>query len=120
MKKHLFTCNLVIVGSLLIGCSSLDQLPFVYKPDVHQGTIITQEMVDQLKLGMTRQQVQFVLGSPPIADPFHTDRWDYVEAIKPGGKRLKSRRMTMFFEGNQLVAIEGDWQPRPSTEQHDG
>lgn len=120
MKKHLFMCSSIVVASLLSGCTSLDKLPFVYKPDVHQGTIITQEMVDQLKLGMTRQQVQFVLGSPPIADPFHTDRWDYVEAFKPGGKHLKSRRVTIFFEGNQLAAIKGDWQPSSSIEQHDG
>lgn len=115
MKRPL-TLSLIVAGSLLGGCS-IDSLPFVYKPDIHQGTIITQDMVDQLRIGMTRRQVQFVLGSPPLVDPFHADRWDYIEAVKPGGKPLQSRRMTVFFENDRLAAIEGDWQPQPAESQ---
>jgi outer membrane protein assembly factor BamE len=118
MKRPL-TFSLIVAGSLLGGCS-IDSLPFVYKPDIHQGTILTQEMVDQLRLGMTRRQVQFVLGSPPLADPFHADRWDYIEAVKPGGKRFQSRRMTVFFDNDRLAAIEGDWQPQSPAARQDG
>jgi outer membrane protein assembly factor BamE len=103
--------SLIIASSLLGGCA-LDSLPFVYKPDIKQGTILTQEMVDQLRLGMTRRQVQFVLGSPPLVDPFHTDRWDYIEAIKRGGGDLQSKRVTVFFDNDRLVAVEGDLKPR--------
>jgi len=103
--------GLIIVGSLAGGCA-LDNLPFVYKPDIHQGIILTQEMVDQLRLGMPRRQVQFVLGSPPLVDPFHSNRWDYVEAVKPGGADLKSRRVTVFFDNDRLVAVEGDLRPQ--------
>src|SRR5690606_2397947 len=103
--------GLIVVASLCGGCA-LDSLPFVYKPDIHQGTIITQEMVDQLRPGMSRRQVQFLLGSPPLVDPFTRDRWDYIEAVKPGGGELNSKRVTVFFENDRLVAVEGDLQPR--------
>src|SRR5699024_1435850 len=99
--------GLIIVGSLVSGCS-IDSLPFVYKPDIHQGTILNQENADQLRLGMTRRQVQFVLGSPPLVDPFHSDRWDYIEATRPGGGKFQSQRLTVFFEEDRLVAVEGD------------
>lgn len=111
MRRPL-TLSLIVAGSLLLGGCSIDSLPFVYKPDIHQGTILTQEMVDQLRVGMTRRQVQFVLGSPPLVDPFHVDRWDYIEAVKPGGKQLESRRVTVFFENDRLTSIEGDMLPR--------
>lgn len=103
--------GLIIVSSLVGGCT-LDSLPFVYKPDIQQGTILTQEMVDQLRLGMTRRQVQFVLGSPPLVDPFKTDRWDYIQAVKPGGDDFKSKRVTVFFDNDRLVAVEGDLLPQ--------
>jgi outer membrane protein assembly factor BamE (lipoprotein component of BamABCDE complex) len=55
-----------------------------YRPDVHQGNIITQEMVDKLKPGMTRRQVAFVMGEPVVRDPFNPDRWDYVYSVQVG------------------------------------
>jgi outer membrane protein assembly factor BamE len=103
--------SLIIAGGLAGGCS-VDSLPFVYKPDIHQGTILSQQAVDQLRAGMTRQQVQFLLGSPSLVDPFHPDRWDYVEAKKPGGEDLRSRRVTVFFQQDRLAAVEGDLLPQ--------
>ncbi|MFQ5760576.1 MAG: outer membrane protein assembly factor BamE, partial [Acidiferrobacterales bacterium] len=49
----------------------------IYRPEVQQGNVVTQEMVSQLKIGMSRRQVRFLLGTPLIEDPFHQDRWDY-------------------------------------------
>ncbi len=103
--------GLTLTIGLLGGCS-VDSLPFVYKPDIHQGTILSQEAVDQLRAGMSRRQVQFLLGSPPLIDPYHADRWDYIEAVKPGNGELRSRRITVLFEGDRLVAVEGDLQPQ--------
>lgn len=112
IRQYVF--GLIAATSLLSGCA-LDSLPFVYKPDIHQGTILTQEVVNQLRPGMTRRQVQFLLGSPPLVDPYHPDRWDYIEAVKPGGKELQSQRVTVFFENDRLVAVEGDLRPQAAT-----
>lgn len=80
----------------------------VYVPDVQQGNVITQEMVDQLKTGMSRRQVQFVLGTPLITDPFHQDRWDYYYSYKRGKKYRAKRRLSLFFKGDELVEIRGN------------
>jgi outer membrane protein assembly factor BamE len=79
-----------------------------YKIDVRQGNYITQDMVAQLKPGMSRDQVRFVLGTPLVADIFHADRWDYVYRFKPGRGEVQQRRLSVFFEGNSLVRVAGD------------
>ena len=58
----------------------------VYRPDLQQGNAVTPEMVEKLKVGMTRNQVRFVLGTPLIADVFHPDRWDYYFFLKQSGR----------------------------------
>ena len=82
-----------------------------YRIDIQQGNVITQDMVSKLKPGMTRQQVRFVLGTPPIADTFHQDRWDYVYYLNKGGKLAEHRRLVLLFEGDNLKRIEGDVVP---------
>lgn len=103
--------TLMLAAGVLTGCS-VARLPFAYVPDVRQGTVLSQEAVDQLRTGMSRRQVQFLLGSPPLVDPFHENRWDYVEALKPGNGDFRSRRVTVFFEDDRLTAVEGDLQPQ--------
>ncbi|HEX7155742.1 MAG TPA: outer membrane protein assembly factor BamE, partial [Burkholderiaceae bacterium] len=70
----------------LCGCSTLTAWTpgFLtpYRPDVQQGNIITKDMVDQLRPGMTRDQVRFMLGTPLLTDMFHQDRWDYTYYLK--------------------------------------
>ena len=102
---------------LLAGCSSrLFQFPGVYKIPIVQGNIITQNMVDQLRPGLTKRQVAFVMGSPMIADPFHQDRWDYVYNYQPGGGVRVGERVTVYFENDQLVRLTGDYQPDPDAD----
>lgn len=111
MKRPIL--RLALCSALLItlaGCSP-DRLPFVYRPDVQQGVILTQEMVDQLRAGMSRRQVQFILGTPPVVDTFHPDRWDYIEGHKPGRGEFRAKRLTVFFEGDRLAAVQGDFTP---------
>ncbi|WP_246221592.1 outer membrane protein assembly factor BamE [Marichromatium bheemlicum] len=91
----------------------LENLPFVYKMTVQQGNIITEEMVDQLQPGMTRRQVQYLLGTPLLTDFFHSNRWDYTYTIKRGHQPMEVRYLTLFFEEDSLVRIEGDIKPDP-------
>ena len=79
-----------------------------YRMDIQQGNVVTQEMVAKLKPGMTRQQVRFVMGTPPIADTFHQDRWDYVYYLNKGGRVVEHRRIVLLFDGDTLKRIEGE------------
>ena len=104
----------------LVGCQQAPELPAVispYKIDIQQGNVVSQEMVDKLKAGMTRAQVRYALGSPLIVDPFRTDRWDYVYMYQKQGKEAQRRRVTIIFEEDRLLRIEGDVVPADSTRQ---
>ena len=108
-------------SAALSGCSATAVSDFVkpYRIDVRQGNYVTQEMVSQLKPGMTREQVRFVLGTPLVSDVFHGDRWDYVYRFRPGkGDHLQERRLAVIFEDGKLLRLDGDVraedaQPKP-------
>jgi outer membrane protein assembly factor BamE len=110
MRKPLLLTMLLL---LLAGCSSVPMLPSLkpYKIDIQQGNFITQDMVAKLKPGMTRSQVRFILGTPLVADPFHADRWDYVYQLQKRGQVTESRHITMVFDQDKLMRIEGDVVP---------
>ena len=95
---------------LLSACSSLE-FPGVYKLTIQQGNIVSQEMVDRLKPGMTRSQVQFVLGNPVLADSFERDRWNYVYTIDIPGQAIIERELIIVFEDGRLLRFEGDYTP---------
>lgn len=78
-----------------------------YRPDVQQGNFISQEMVEQLKPGMTPEQVRFVLGTPLLTDVFHGNRWDYPFRLKKGNGEVITSRVTVYFENNRLARVEG-------------
>lgn len=100
--------SLRAVGVLLLvltaGCQSL--VPSFYSPPVRQGNYIDQVMIDQLRPGMTKQQVQRILGTPLVADPFHQNRWDYYYQYGKGSKIAEQRRITLFFGGDTLDRID--------------
>jgi len=85
-----------------------------YRPDVHQGNIITQEMVDQLRQGMSREQVRFMLGTPLLTSEFHKDRWDYPYYLNPLKGQVQSRRLTVFFKDNKVERFFADEMPAES------
>ncbi len=85
----------------LVGCSSYG-FPGVYKINVEQGNIVTLEMLDQLKPGMTRRQVRYILGTPLIEDPFHQDRWEYLYLIRNGESTIAETRLSVYFDGDSL------------------
>ena len=101
---------ILIVLVLITGCSLFPSVPSVlYKIDVQQGNVITQEMVDKLKPGMTRSQVRFVLGSALIDDIFHDNRWDYVYRLEQHGTLIDEYKLTVFFENDKLIRTTGDF-----------
>jgi outer membrane protein assembly factor BamE len=95
----------------LAACSNTPQITNYLSPyriDVRQGNFVTQEMVAQLKPGLSREQVRFILGSPLVADMFHVDRWDYVYRFRPGRGEVQQRALAVFFQDNKLTRVAGD------------
>jgi outer membrane protein assembly factor BamE len=96
--------------ALLLGACSLT----TYKIDIQQGNVVTQDMVAKLRQGMTRSQVKFVMGTPLVSDPFHTDRWDYFYEFIKGGKLKDKKRLTLVFDQDRLAKVLGDVQTEPA------
>lgn len=95
------------------GCSWVPPIlspnfSWTYKIDIQQGVVVTQEMAAQLKPGMTPDQVKFVMGSPPLVDPYHANRWDYPFLFLPGRGPIEARRFTVYFDKDRMVRAEGD------------
>jgi outer membrane protein assembly factor BamE len=110
---------LLVATVLLPACKSVDvpKVPGItpYRMVIQQGNFISQEMVGQLKPGMTKEQVRFVLGTPLVTDVFHADRWDYVFYREmPDGKR-EQRNLSVVFDNDKLARIIGDLLPAPGT-----
>lgn len=105
---------LVLVASVA-GCKSwsIEDIPGVtpYRIEIQQGNFVSQDMLSKLKKGMSRDQVRFVLGTPLLADMFHSDRWDYVFYREFPNKRREERRVSVFFENDRLARVAGDVVP---------
>ncbi len=98
---------------LLASCGSV-RLPEIkpYRMEIQQGNFVSQEMVSQLKPGMTKDQVRFVLGTPLITDSFHADRWDYVfRRQMANSTELEHRKIAVFFVDGKLKRVAGDVTP---------
>jgi len=76
----------------------------VYRANISQGNLIKQEDLDQVEVGMTRNQVRFLLGTPMIDDPFHEDRWDYVYYLKLGRQDAGFKRWVSIIFADETVA----------------
>jgi len=100
--------SLLLSTVTLSGCSGIG-FPGVYLINIDQGNIVEQDMVDQLKPDMTRRQVRFLLGTPIVEDTFNNDRWDYIRVVRRGNDNLLRRRLTVIFENDVLVDVEGDY-----------
>lgn len=96
----------------LNGCGIF---PGVHKLNIQQGHIITPEMASQLKLGMSKRQVRFVLGNTLLPDAFNDNRWDYFYSLKRGADGSYTKHLfTVYFENDKLVKMEGDYLPGPA------
>ena len=102
---------------IIIMCSASFLLTScaIYKIDVQQGNVVTQEMLDQLAVGMPMSKVRFIMGTPIVVDVFHQQRWDYVYNFQAGGGEREQRRISLFFNKGNLARIGGDIAPKTST-----
>ncbi|MFC3606297.1 outer membrane protein assembly factor BamE [Stutzerimonas tarimensis] len=114
-NTKLLLAGLTFTGlAALAGCS----FPGVYKVDIQQGNVVTQDMIDQLRPGMTHRQVRFIMGSPLVTDTFHPNRWDYLYSFQAGGHQRVQERMTLVFDDNELlVGLSGDFMPGVSRDE---
>lgn len=97
---------------MLTSCTTImENLPGVYTLDIQQGNIIDQEIIDQLRPGMNKRQVLYVMGSPMLIDPFQQQRWDYVFSEQlAGGSRLQ-KKISLIFDDDNLIGVQGDLRP---------
>lgn len=102
--------SLLFASLLLAACDSLPSIPHLtpYKMDIRQGNYITPDMREKIKIGMTRQQVRYVLGTPLVNDSFHQNRWDYIYRLIKEEKLVEQHRLSLIFEGDNLAKIEED------------
>ena len=97
---------LISLLSLAGGC--------LYRLPVQQGNMLNRDLVAQLEPGMTRSQVQFLLGTPMVPNGFNTDRWDYYYFIKDArGNVRASQRLTVWFKDDKVDHFDGDAIPEP-------
>ena len=102
MFNKLILISVAVVLVSFSGCSSFSP----YKMDIRQGNYITPEMRKKIKVGMSRQQVSSILGSPLVSDVFHANRWDYIYRFEEKTKLVEQQRLTLYFEGEFVSRIE--------------
>lgn len=108
MRKLLLVLSLALVTS---GCG------IIYKQPIYQGNLLEKTAVDQLQTGMSKQQVQVLIGTPSIEDPFHQNRWDYTSTQRVDRLGHTARKnLTLWFENDALTKWEGDYFPEQDKE----
>lgn len=100
------------VSLTLASCSTVFSYLPIYTLEIQQGNIVDQNMVDQLRPGMNKRQVLYIMGSPMLVDAFHKNRWDYIYSDKPKEDEDKvQKEISLFFENDQIVGVRGDMKP---------
>lgn len=100
--------TIILLALVCAACSSALPSLKPYRMDIQQGNVVTSKMMLQLRPGMTKSQVRFIMGTPLIQDSFHTNRWDYFYEMRKGGKILERRRVILEFENDALKRVSGD------------
>ena len=112
--------SFILLAILCTACGTA--LPTVkpFKLDVQQGNVVTSKMLLQLRPGMTKSQVRFIMGTPLIQDSFHDKRWDYVYQLRENGKITEQRRVILDFESDVLKTVRGDVKPSSAEKAKEG
>ena len=98
-------------AAMTLSACGVPRIPGItpYKMEIQQGNFVSQEMVSQLKPGMTKEQVKLVLGTPLLTDIFHSEkRWDYVYWKEDQAGNREQRKLVVFFEDGKLQRLDGD------------
>lgn len=105
--------SLTLCLSLLLALGSCSNSRFLrpHKIAIQQGNMITQETVDRLKPGMTKSQVNFVMGTPLIVDTLNSDQWHYVYRLRTGAGNTLTRKLAVIFVDGKLHELQGDYKP---------
>lgn len=98
MRRVLILIVSLFFSQFLASCA--------YRPDVQQGNTFEDKQVSQLKVGMSRQQVVFIMGTALLKDPFHKNRWDYLYTYKKGRGKTERRLLTLYFKRDRLSKID--------------
>ncbi len=111
--RESFSSSLRLLALLCAGALFLSAC--VYRIDIQQGNLLKDSDIDRVQAGMTRSQVQFLLGTPMIADSFHRDRWDYAYYFRHGRSReVQHRWIIVYFENERVAKIEKNVELKPS------
>jgi len=102
----LFRVSIITIALSLSACSS-----WVYRIDIPQGNYLEQKSIDKIQVGMTKEQVKFILGSPVLVDTFDEDTWNYVYRLKSGrSEKLNMQKgFKVQFENDKLISASGDF-----------
>ncbi|MCX4027965.1 outer membrane protein assembly factor BamE [Endozoicomonas sp. SM1973] len=120
MQKTIMRLIILVSLTCLSACSLFSDsqhqsisFPGVHKIDIQQGNVVTQEMINQLRPGMTKRQVRYIMGTPLLVDTFQQDRWDYIYSYQPGGKSRVQETLSLYFSDGKLSHFTGDFRPEP-------
>jgi outer membrane protein assembly factor BamE len=111
MRKPLLYSTLLAALTVSSCSTILNNLPGVYTVDVQQGNIVDQSMIDQLRPGMSKRQVLYIMGSPMLKNVFQENHWDYLYSNQPGGEARQQKRITLYFQDDKIVGLQGDFKP---------
>ena len=102
----------VLFSLALLAAVALPGCNFIYRQPIFQGTLLEKNNVDQVKPGMSQAQVLGLLGTPPVADPFHHERWDYIATERRGHGDTQVKNLTLWFDASgNLQKMEGEYFP---------
>lgn len=108
MKWHKVAAILLCL-SMISGCSLINRL--VYRIDINQGNYIDQSIIQDLRFGMSKEQIQYILGPPMIVDKNSPNIWYYVHWLKPGHNKAEQKTLILDFDNNsKLTNMKGDFE----------
>lgn len=92
-----------VLGFICLGSTACSFPPQIYRMDIQQGNMLTPEMIASIKKGMSKEQVQDILGTPALSHTLNTDRWDYYYFFKSGTKKhSEERHFTVYFRNGRV------------------
>ena len=100
MKENIKVSTTFLLIFLISACSSFS----FYKVPITQGNIFEDKDIEKLQVGQSMDQVKFILGSPMIRDPFHSNRWDYLNLITIGDEKIIEKKLVVIFDNENLLS----------------